>query len=92
MINYSTITESNNFIVLDQYKKFVVEEPNAGYQTEGSLEREFIRDLQAQGYEYLQELNGHDALVKNLRVQLQRLNNVVFSDAEWRRFFRRIFG
>lgn len=85
MINYSTIAESNNFIVLDQYNKFV-EEPNAGYQTEGSLEREFIRDLQAQGYEYLQELNNHDELVKNLRVQLQRLNNVVFSDAEWQRF------
>ena len=85
MTQYKTIAESNNFIVLDQYKKFV-EEPNAGYQTEGSLEREFIRDLQAQGYEYLQELNNHDELVKNLRVQLQRLNNVVFSDAEWQRF------
>ena len=85
MTQYKTIAESNNFIVLDQYNKFV-EEPNAGYQTEGSLEREFIRDLRAQGYEYLQELNGHDALVKNLRAQLQRLNNVVFSDAEWRRF------
>lgn len=85
MTQYKTIAESNHFIVLDQYNKFV-EEPNAGYQTEGSLEREFIRDLRAQGYEYLQELNGHDALVKNLRVQLQRLNNVVFSDAEWRRF------
>ena len=85
MTQYKTIAESNHFIVLDQYKKFV-EEPNAGYQTEGSLEREFIRDLQAQGYEYLQGLNSHDALVKNLRVQLQRLNNVVFSDAEWRRF------
>ena len=85
MTQYKTIAESNNFIVLDQYKKFV-EEPNVGYQTEGSLEREFIRDLQAQGYEYLQGLNSHDALVKNLRVQLQRLNNVVFSDAEWRRF------
>ena len=85
MTQYKTIAESNNFIVLDQYNKFV-EEPNAGYQTEGSLEREFIRDLQAQGYEYLQGLNNHDALVKNLRVQLQRLNNVVFSDAEWRRF------
>ena len=85
MTQYKTIAESNNFIVLDQYNK-LVEEPNAGYQTEGSLEREFIRDLQAQGYEYLQELNSHDALVKNLRVQLQRLNNVVFSDAEWRRF------
>ena len=85
MTQYKTIAESNHFIVLDQYKKFV-EEPNAGYQTEGSLEREFIRDLQAQGYEYLQGLNSHDALVKNLRAQLQRLNNVVFSDAEWRRF------
>ena len=85
MTQYKTIAESNNFIVLDQYNK-LVEEPNAGYQTEGSLEREFIRDLRAQGYEYLQEINGHDALVKNLRVQLQRLNNVVFSDAEWRRF------
>ena len=85
MTQYKTIAESNNFIVLDQYNKFV-EEPNAGYQTEGSLEREFIRDLRAQGYEYLQDINGHDALIKNLRVQLQRLNNVVFSDAEWRRF------
>lgn len=85
MTQYKTIAESNNFIVLDQYNK-LVEEPNAGYQTEGSLEREFIRDLQAQGYEYLQDINGHDALVKNLRTQLQRLNNVVFSDAEWRRF------
>ncbi|WP_114908810.1 type I restriction endonuclease subunit R [Haemophilus haemolyticus] len=85
MTQYKTIAESNNFIVLDQYNKFV-EEPNAGYQTEGSLEREFIRDLQAQGYEYLQWLNNHDELIKNLRFQLQRLNNVVFSDAEWRRF------
>ena len=85
MTQYKTIAESNNFIVLDQYNK-LVEEPNAGYQTEGSLEREFIRDLQAQGYEYLQGLNSHDALVKNLRAQLQQLNNVVFSDAEWRRF------
>ena len=85
MTQYKTIAESNNFIVLDQYNKFV-EEPNAGYQTEGSLEREFIRDLQAQGYEYLQGLNHHDELIKNLRVQLQRLNNMVFSDAEWRRF------
>ena len=89
MTQYKTIAESNNFIVLDQYNKFV-EEPNAGYQTEGSLERELIRDLRAQGYEYLQELNNHGELIKNLRIQLQRLNNVVFSDAEWQRFFRRI--
>ena len=85
MTQHKTIVESNHFIVLDQYENFV-EEPNAGYQTEGRLEREFICDLQAQGYGYLQGLNNHDALVKNLRAQLQRLNNVVFSDAEWQRF------
>ena len=85
MTQHKTIAESNNFIVLNQYEKFV-EEPNAGYQTEGSLERELIGDLQRLGYEYLQGLNNHDALVKNLRAQLQHLNNVVFSDAEWQRF------
>ena len=85
MTQYKTIAESNHFIVLDQYKK-LVEEPSAGYQTEGSLERELIGDLQRLGYEYFQGLNNHDALVKNLRAQLQNLNNVVFSDAEWQRF------
>ena len=85
MTQHKTIAESNNFIVLNQYDKFV-EEPNAGYQTEGSLERELIGDLQRLGYEYLQGLNNHDALVKNLRMQLQHLNNVVFSDPEWQRF------
>ena len=85
MINYSTIAESNNFIVLDQYTK-CVEEPRAGYQTEDSLEREFIRDLQGQGYQYLPEINNHEKLLINLRNQLQHLNNVTFSDAEWTRF------
>lgn len=85
MINYSTIAESNNFIVLDQYTK-CVEEPRAGYQTEDSLEREFIRNLQGQGYQYLPEINNHEKLLINLRNQLQHLNNVTFSDAEWRRF------
>ncbi|MGP1626743.1 MAG: type I restriction endonuclease subunit R [Aggregatibacter segnis] len=85
MINYSTIAESNNFIVLDQYTK-CVEEPRSGYQTEDSLEREFIRDLQGQGYQYLPEINNHEKLLINLRNQLQHLNNVTFSDAEWIRF------
>ncbi|MBN6068890.1 type I restriction endonuclease subunit R [Aggregatibacter actinomycetemcomitans] len=85
MTQYKTIAESNNFIVLDQYTK-CVEEPRAGYQTEDSLEREFIRDLQGQGYQYLPEINNHEKLLINLRNQLQHLNNVTFSDAEWARF------
>ncbi len=84
MIHYKTIAESNNFIVLDQYKKKwkLVE----SYQSEDSLEREFIQDLQNQGYEHLPDLNNPQAMLANVREQLQSLNKVVFSDGEWRRF------
>ncbi|WP_101775673.1 type I restriction endonuclease subunit R [Pasteurella oralis] len=77
------ITETNNFIILDKYTKI---EQRGSYQTEADLERELIADLQAQGYEYRQDLNSQETLLTNLREQLQRLNNVQFSDAEWVRF------
>ena len=86
MIQYSTIAETNNFIVLDHYDKvYESNEPPAGYQTEAALEREFIEDLQRQGYEYLPRLTTPAALLENLRTQLQALNGVTFSDAEWQR-------
>lgn len=85
MIDYSTIAESNNFIVLDRYVR-EVNEPTGTYQTEGALETEFITDLRQQGYEYEKDITNHDQLMKNLRVQLQKLNNVEFSDSEWNRF------
>lgn len=56
------------------------------YQSESELERELIEDLRNQGYEYLPGLNTPEALLANVRVQLQALNNVVFSNAEWQRF------
>lgn len=84
MSNYKTIAESTNFIVLDKYtQEWKVAET---YQSEGDLEREFIKDLQNQGYEYLPSLNTPDALLANVRVQLQALNNVQFADGEWLRF------
>ena len=47
MIDYKTIAESNNFIVLDKYtKEWKVAE---SYQSEDALEREFIQDLQQSG-------------------------------------------
>ena len=58
MAQYNTIAESNNFIVLDDYEKYsVLNEPSVLYQTEASLEHEFIQDLRNQGYEYLPDLN-----------------------------------
>ena len=84
MYEYKAIAESNNFIVLDKYtKEWKVAE---SYQSEGDLEREFIQDLQNQGYEYLPALNSPQALLANVRVQLQVLNNVQFAEGEWQRF------
>ena len=58
----------------------------AAYQSEAELERAFIQALQAQAYEYL-PITSEAELVANLRRQLERLNKVSFSDAEWERFF-----
>ncbi len=87
MTTYNTIAESNNFIVLDKYiKNSLVSEPPSVYQSESSLEKEFIQDLINQGYEYPLNLNTPEAMMANVRLQLQSLNNMVFLDGEWARF------
>ncbi len=58
----------------------------SAYQSEAELEKAFIRQLQAQAYEYL-PITSEAGLVANLRQQLEALNKVAFSDAEWERFF-----
>ena len=85
MVDYvKAIAESNNFIVLDKYApEWRVAE---SYQSESDLEREFIQDLQNQGYEYLPGLNKPEKLLANVRAQLQALNGVQFLDGEWLRF------
>lgn len=82
-IQTDPIIESNNFIVLDKYVKSV--QPGH-YQTEADLEKELIADLQQQGYEYLNYLTTPEALLGNLRTQMEMLNRVSFTDAEWQRF------
>lgn len=87
MSDYKPIAETNNFIVLDKYiKYFEINEAPTGYQTEAALERELIEDLVNQGYEYLPELITPEKMLANVRVQLQSLNKVEFTDAEWHRF------
>ncbi len=78
------IAESNNFIILDKYTK--IEQEGSGYQTEADLEKELIVDLQNQGYAYVESLNTPQKLLANVREQLQKLNDVTFSDGEWQRF------
>lgn len=56
------------------------------YQSEEALEKEFIRLLCEQGYEYLQ-IHTEADLIANLRKKLEELNKYQFSDTEWERFF-----
>ncbi|QHG10866.1 HsdR family type I site-specific deoxyribonuclease (plasmid) [Moraxella osloensis] len=81
--NYKPIAETNHFIVLDKYTKI---EQTGSYQTEADLEKELINDLTNQGYEYRKDITTHDKLLANAREQLQKLNNLTFSDSEWQRF------
>lgn len=79
---YTIISENPNSTVVAEYEP---SGPGAQkYQSEAELEAEFIRILQDNGYEYLRIKNNGD-LLKNLRAQLSRLNDVVFTDAEWDR-------
>ena len=84
MNEHQTIVQSNNFIVLAKYNK--ITQAESGYQSEDALEREFIADLHAQGYEFLANLTKPEQLLENARIQLQALNNMQFLDSEWQRF------
>lgn len=84
MADFKPIAESNNFIVLDKYTK--IDSQVSSYQTEADLERELIQDLVNQGYEHLTGVTTPEKMLANVRVQLQNLNNVEFTEAEWVRF------
>ncbi len=58
----------------------------SAHQSEAELEKGFISQLRMQAYEYL-PITSEAGLVANLRRQLEKLNKITFSDAEWDRFF-----
>ena len=85
--------------MLEQYK-MVAENPqstvvsdfepayrrSAQYQSEAEMERDFIAQLEKQGYEYL-PIKTEAELIDNLRRQLERLNDYKFTGKEWESFF-----
>ncbi|WP_243689494.1 type I restriction endonuclease subunit R [Geotalea toluenoxydans] len=78
------IALSNESTVVAEFLADGVRE--TAYQSEAELEKAFIKQLQLQAYEYLPITSEAD-LTANLRRQLERLNKITFSDAEWERFF-----
>lgn len=81
---YKMVMEGVRSTVVSAYKQ--QERQSTAYQSEADLERAFIAQLQTQAYDYL-KIKTEEELIKNLRLQLERLNNYTFSDAEWKAFF-----
>lgn len=84
MSKYNVVMEMKNATVVAEYEP--EKKRSDAYQSEAALEKEFIRMLTEQGYEYL-TINDSDALINNLRTQLELLNDYKFSENEWTRFF-----
>lgn len=80
----STIAEMTGGIILAKFDKNN-RVGGGSYQSEAELERELIANLVAQGYERA-DFKTSDQLYANLKVQIERLNNITFSDSEWGRF------
>lgn len=82
--NLSTVAEMTGGIILAYFDKNN-RVGGGSYQSEAELERELIANLVAQGYQR-ENFKTSDELYKNLKVQIERLNNISFSNSEWERF------
>ncbi|WGI36691.1 type I restriction endonuclease subunit R [Mesomycoplasma lagogenitalium] len=91
MKNINKITKSEHIIETDQltilgeYQKIDRTNLNKNYQSEKELEQELIKNLILQGYEKL-EIHTQSQLYENLKLQIEKLNKIQFSEKEWARF------
>lgn len=85
MSSYNMILSSNENTVVAEYEPQT--KRSDAYPSEAALEQAFIKMLEGQGYEYV-TIHSADALIDNLRRQLERLNQYSFTDKEWDSFFK----
>ena len=84
-VDYNMLISTLESTVVTEYIREDI--PAYSYQSEADLEREFIKNLQNQGYEYL-SIHNEKELIANLKDKLEKLNNIIFSENEWERFFK----
>lgn len=84
--NTSTIAEMTDGIILANFEK-VPQVRESAYQSEVELERRMIENLVSQGYERL-TVKSNDELYVNLKLQIEKLNGVSFTNEEWERFLQ----
>lgn len=89
MNNFEIVASSTESTIVAEYTP--EKRKSTDYQSEAELERDFIKRLVGQGYEYLEIKNEQD-LIDNLRNQLEKLNNYTFFDKEWNDFYTSIIA
>ncbi len=82
---FNIVAETTENTVITEYEPVKVRSDK--YQSEAELEKEFIRMLCEQGYEYL-AIHTEKDVIANLRLKIEELNDYKFSDDEWQRFFQ----
>lgn len=80
------ILQTTNWTVITDIKDIQKNIIRSNNQSEDDLEKEFIKNLESIGYEYLQ-INKEEDLIINLRTQIEKLNKINFNDDEWKRFY-----
>ena len=81
---FEPISISNESTVVADLGEFFRKE--TAYQSESDLENQFIELLKDQAYDYL-TIDSESDLIDNLKLKLEKLNNMQFSKSEWENFF-----
>ena len=81
---YNLVAESVQSTVVAEYTPDTKRASH--YQSEADLEHAFIEQLKSQAYDFL-PITSEDDLIANIRTQLEKLNDITFSDTEWEQFF-----
>ncbi|RPF67454.1 type I restriction endonuclease subunit R, partial [Helicobacter pylori] len=79
-MSFETIAESNESTVVAEFHSD--NERKSAYESEAELEREFIKLLEKQGYEF-KKIHNEKELKDNLKEQLEKLNDHYFMPKEW---------
>lgn len=85
MSTYNIVLSTSESTVVTEYEPQT--KRSDSYQSETALEQAFIKMLGEQGYEYV-AIHNEEALISNLRRQLELLNDYSFTDKEWQSFFK----
>lgn len=89
MQSYNVVLSTDEATVVAEYSP--EKQNRKQYQSEAELEDAMIKQLQAQGYEYL-ELHTPQEMIDNFRICMQELNGYTFTDSEWDRFFKTVIA